>query len=201
MTQEKVTSLRILQTNKQKTLSPVMYLLIGFFLGIIFAVLIFLLFVTNSSNMDTTVLQQEKIVEENDHVQEHTKIKAQSSEETIEIHHEAIESVEDNNFTQPGSNDLNKFFQRKPQPTVPISTERHISPFANEPNVKPAQTVASAKPTEINKNIPVATNKTVKPTPQTNQTAPVAKIPEAEAPEASVQIKVTQKPFTVNELQ
>ncbi|ENX63858.1 MULTISPECIES: hypothetical protein [Acinetobacter] len=205
MTQERATSLRILQTNKKKTLSPVIYLLIGFLSGVIFAALVFfLLFVTDSSRTNTATTQPEQAVEENNPAQAHnTKTTTQSSEETTASHHETAESVEDNNFTQPGSNDLNKFFQRTPPAAAPTPTGQHVSPFANEPNAKSTQVVAPTKPVSgKNEAVPAATNKVVKTAPQTTKTTAPAKTPEveAEAPEATVQIKVTQKPFAVNEL-
>ncbi|NIE96052.1 hypothetical protein F3J02_06110 [Acinetobacter sp. Tr-809] len=203
MTQERATSIRILQSNKKKTLSPVIYLLIGFLSGIIFAALIFFLFATDSSPSDTVAPQQEQALEDNNRVQTHSKVTAQVSEETAAGHHETAESVEDNNFTQPGSNDLNKFFQRTAPPAAPAPAGQHISPFANEPNAKAQQKVVPAKSQQgKSEPAPAITNKTVKPAvaPQPAKAAPT-KEPEAEAPEATVQIKVTQKPFAVNELQ
>ncbi|ENX13056.1 hypothetical protein F895_02784 [Acinetobacter sp. CIP 64.2] len=200
MTQERTTSLRILQTNKKKTLSPVIYLLIGFLSGIIFTSLIFFLFVTDSNTAEAVPLEQEQTVDENTNIQPHAKVPSHSSEEPMPVHHETAESAEDNGFAQPGSNDLNKFFQRTPPPTAPVRTGQQISPFANEPNSKAVQPSAPAKPIATKNELPT-TNKVVKPASQPVKAAsPKTVEPEAEAPDATVQIKVTQKPFAVNEL-
>ncbi|QHH92577.1 hypothetical protein [Acinetobacter proteolyticus] len=201
MTQERTTSLRILQTNKKKTLSPVIYLLIGFLSGIIFAALFFFIFANDSSNLAPTVPQT---LEETETVQTAHKATTQSNdvEVTNPNHHETSESVEDNNFAQPGSNDLNKFFQRTPPPAAPAPTGQHVSPFANEPNAKPVTATPAKVPHSKNEIAAPATNKVVaKPAPPATKAAPAkAAEVEAEAPEATVQIKVTQKPFAVNEL-
>ncbi|ENX55291.1 MULTISPECIES: hypothetical protein [Acinetobacter] len=201
MTQERTTSLRILQTNKKKTLSPVIYLLIGFVSGIIFAALFFFIFASDANSPAPSAPQT---VEENEPVQTATKATAQSHEVEVTTpnHHETTESVEDNNFAQPGSNDLNKFFQRTPPPAAPAPNGQHVSPFANEPNTKPTTVTSVKGPHSKNETVAPATNKIVaKPAPPATKAVPAkAAEVEAEAPEATVQIKVTQKPFAVNEL-
>ncbi|EPF79658.1 hypothetical protein GCM10025882_19690 [Acinetobacter gyllenbergii] len=201
MTQERTTSLRILQTNKKKTLSPVIYLLIGFLSGIIVAALFFFIFASDVNNSAPSVPQT---IEETETVQTATKATVQNNEVEVNTpnHHETTESVEDNNFAQPGSNDLNKFFQRTPPPAAPAPNGQHVSPFANEPNTKPTTVTSVKVPHSKNETIAPPTNKVVaKPVPPATKPAP-AKTAEAEveAPEATVQIKVTQKPFAVNEL-
>ncbi|MCH7383870.1 hypothetical protein MMP71_08380 [Acinetobacter dispersus] len=202
MTQERATSLRILQTNKKKTLSPVIYILIGFISGVIFTSLILFVFVMGSNSADIAMPQQQQAIEENPTVLPNAKATAQNTDEVATIQHETTEPVEENNIAQPGSNDLSKFFQRTPA-AAPAPSGQQVSPFANEPNAKTPQKVASVKSPQ-GKNEPAAAviNKTVKPTsPQPAKAAPT-KEPEAEveAPEATVQIKVTQKPFAVNDL-
>lgn len=197
MSQERTTSLRILQTNKKKTLSPVIYLLIGFISGIILTTLFFFMLSTGTGSSSEYV-EPTQIVEENTTVLPGAKQTTQVTEAAAPVQYESTESEEDSNFTQPGSNDLNKFFQRTPPPAAaPAQTVQHASPFANEPHVRAAQPAAPAKaPVAKSEAVPA---KVVKPTAQPAKAAPV-KEPEAEAPDATVQIKVTQKPFAVNEL-
>ena len=202
MTQERATSLRILQTNKKKTLSPVIYILIGFISGVIFTSLIFFVFVMGSNSADTAMPQQQQAIEENPTVLPNAKATAQNTDEVATIQHETTEPVEENNIAQPGSNDLSKFFQRTPA-AAPAPSGQQVSPFANEPNAKTPQKVAPVKsPQGKNEPAPAVTNKTVKPTASQPAKAAPTKEPEAEveAPEATVQIKVTQKPFAVNDL-
>ena len=197
MSQERTTSLRILQTNKKKTLSPVIYLLIGFISGIILTTLFFFMLSTGTGSSSEYV-EPTQVVEENTTVLPGAKQTTQTTEVAVPVQYESTESEEDSNFTQPGSNDLNKFFQRTPPPAAaPAQTAQHASPFANEPNAKAAQPVALAKAAHP-KSEAVPT-KVVKPAAQPAKVV-APKEPEAEAPDATVQIKVTQKPFAVNEL-
>lgn len=194
MIQEKPTSLRILQRNKKKALAPIIYLLIGFILGILFSLFAFFLFFKTQASPDlnsiTTNPQEEPPVL--------PVTKQNAVVHTVETsHQESTEAVEDNNFAQPQSSELNKFFQHAPVP-VPHSQQR-VSPFANEPNAKPAQPVA-AKTINI-KNEAAPANKAVKPaTPSKQAVTPKEAEPEADTPDAVVQIKITQKAFAVNEL-
>ena len=61
MSQERATSLRILQTNKKKDLSPVVYLLIGFFSGVIFTALLLFVF---SSVQSSEYVEPTQVVEQ-----------------------------------------------------------------------------------------------------------------------------------------
>jgi len=198
MSQERTTSLRILQTNKKKTLSPVIYLLIGFISGILLTTLFFFMLSTGTGSSSEYVEPTQVVEEQHTTVLPGAKQTTQTTEVAAPVHYESTESEEDSSFTQPGSNDLNKFFQRTPSPaTAPAQTAQHPSPFANEPNAKAAQPVAPAK--AVHPKSEAVPAKVVKPA------APPAKViapkePEAEAPDATVQIKVTQKPFAVNEL-
>ncbi|KHF75728.1 hypothetical protein PJ15_1930 [Acinetobacter sp. neg1] len=197
MSQERTTSLRILQTNKKKTLSPVIYLLIGFISGIILTTLFFFMLSTGTGSSSEYV-EPTQVVEENTTVLPGAKQTTQTTEVPAPVQYESTESEEDSNFTQPGSNDLNKFFQRTPPPAAaPAQTAQHASPFANEPNAKAAQPVAPAKAAHPKSEAVPA--KVVKPAAQPAKVV-APKEPEAEAPDATVQIKVTQKPFAVNEL-
>ena len=197
MSQERTTSLRILQTNKKKTLSPVIYLLIGFISGIILTTLFFFMLSTGTGS-SSEYAEPTQAVAENTTVLPVTKHTPQTTETVAPVQYETAESEEDSNFTQPGSNDLNKFFQRTPPPAAaPAQPVQHASPFANEPRSKAAQAVAPVKAAPAKSEAVPA--KVVKPAAQPAKVAPV-KEPEAEAPDATVQIKVTQKPFAVNEL-
>jgi hypothetical protein len=203
MTQERITSLRILQTNKKKTLSPVIYIMIGFISGIIFTWLIFFVFAMGSNPTDTAMPQQEQAIEENPTVLPNSKTPTQNTDEVATIQHDTTEPDEENNIAQPGSNDLSKFFQRTPPAAAPAPSAQQVSPFSNESNAKSQQKVVPVKPPqEKNETVPVVTNKAMKPVaPQPAKAAPIKESEaEVEAPEATVQIKVTQKPFAVNEL-
>ena len=193
MIQEKPTSLRILQRNKKKALAPTIYLLIGFISGIAFSLFAFFLFSKLQANPDSNSITSPE-------EQPVSPISRQNAQDvyTVETsHQESTETVEDNNFAQPQSSDLNKFFQHAPIP-APHSQQR-VSPFANEPNAKPAQPVAAKNSNTKNEAAPA--NKAVKPAiPSKQVVTPKEAEPEADTPDAVVQIKITQKAFAVNEL-
>ena len=203
MTQERITSLRILPNNKKKILSPVMYLLIGFILGLLFAALIFWVFIIDSSTPKANMLQINK---EYEFIQPDSKETLANSDahitahQTIEIQSEAIESEEDNNFIQPASHDLNKFFQHAPV-AAPSPTGQQSSPFANEPKAKSVSTAAPENLSKRhNKTVPKAVDALEKiVTPKTMPENITESDPET--PAASLKITVTQKTIAANEAQ
>ena len=193
MIQERTTSLRILQTTKKKTLSPAIYLFIGFFAGVLVTGLLFLIFFKGQSSQN---IEPAKMVEQDAAIPADTKSNIKA-EDIKPVRHETTDTEEDTNIAQPESNDLNKFFQRTE--TKPTHAGQHTSPFANEPNVQAAHVTAPVKSVHPKKEV-VATQKESKSTTQPVKAIPV-KEPEAETPDATVQIKVTQKPLAVNEAQ
>ncbi|MCH7336131.1 hypothetical protein [Acinetobacter sp. NIPH 2699] len=196
MIQERPTSLRILQTNKKKNLSPVIYLLIGFLAGIICSLLIFFIFFKAQSQHEVQEAQQiEELLSPPTHVQQD----AQSTQVIEFVPQESTEPDDDNSFTQPQSSDLNKFFQHAVVP--PVNTAQPASPFASAQNTgKTAQPVTPKPNTNKNGQTSVS-DKLTKITTQPTKTDTTKEVePETEAPQATVQINVTQRPFSVNEL-
>lgn len=193
MIQERTTSLRLLQTTKKKTLSPVIYLLIGFFSGVLVTGLLFLIFFKGQSSQN---IEPAKMVEQDAAIPADTKSNIKA-EDIKPVRHETTDTEEDTNIVQPESNDLNKFFQRTE--TKPTHAGQHTSPFANEPNAQAAHVTTPVKSAHPKKEV-VATKKESKSTTQPVKAIPV-KEAEAETPDATVQIKVTQKPLAVNEAQ
>lgn len=197
MIQERPTALRILQTSKKKDVWPALYLLIGFFAGILFSLCLFLVFFQQASPDESEMVQTNEPVVP---LTPATKEQLPSSH-TPEVHHQAnTEIVEDSNFAQPQSSELTKFFQHTAKPAA--APEHRVSPFANEPGVQAVQP-ANPKVNPQKTTQPAASHPSVKPVSALPAKAiiPVPVETEAAAPQASVQIKVTQKPFAVNELQ
>ncbi|ENW95579.1 hypothetical protein [Acinetobacter sp. NIPH 298] len=196
MIQEKPTSLRILQTNKKKTLSPVIHLFIGFLSGIIFSLLIFFIFFKAQSHQEPNESEQAEVL-----LPPPTSMQQDSqSTHVIEFTaQESTESDEDSNFTQPQSSELNKFFQHAAPP--PVNSGQQTSPFPIGHNAgKTAQPKTPQLSNNKNGQTPVS-DKVNKITTQPTKTNAAKEVEvEAEAPEATVQINVTQRPFSVNEL-
>lgn len=196
MIQEKATSLRILQSNKKKNLSPLLYVMIGFIAGVVTSCLfVFLSFKSWSLKENTQIASPESATPS-----EIITSNAQYTEQVTNNDQEA-NAVEDGSFTQPQGNDLNKFFQREPVPAPSANTAKPLSPFVKEQPAKPSQTLEANKRTEIKSQTTPSTShaqKTIKTDVKPSNSAE----PDIEnqTPEATVQIKVTQKPFAVNEL-
>ena len=139
MIQEKPTALRILQSNKKKPLSPVIYLFIGFVSGIVFSLFAVFLFFKTQTNPDLNNMTSP----EEPSISPVTKGNTRDLDTIELIHQESSEAIDDNNFAQPQSSELNKFFQHAPLPAT--DSQQRISPFANEPNVKPDQPTAKVE--------------------------------------------------------
>ena len=205
MSQERTTSLRILQTNKKNSLSPVLYILIGFIVGVVFTVLLFFIFFQMQMGGNSTPIEA---IEQNTVTTVEAKTNVPVVENTVPVRHETAEVApnkgselvetteveEDAKISQPRSNDLSKFFQR--ESTAPAHVERHTSPFANEPTAKTTPVAPQTKTVHPPKAIPA--HLPSKPIAQPIQAA-LVKEPELEAPAATVQIKVTQRPVEVSE--
>jgi len=181
MIQEKPTSLRILQPSKKNSLSPALYILIGFILGILFSG-IAMLFLFRDSSAPAVVESSEKaFTQSNSSLAAHTA--HAESAPTLLVTQEQIQATEeepasandnDNDFIQPKESELSKLFT--PPPVTPTATPPRVSPFEHKAaEVKNLHTIEAKS--EI---IPVKEN-------------------EPELPKASLQIKVTQKPFSLDE--
>ena len=119
MIQEKPTSLRILQPSKKNSLSPALYILIGFILGILFSG-IAMLFLFRDSSAPAVVESSEKaFTQSNSSLAAHTA--HAESAPTLLVTQEQIQATEeepassndndnDNDFIQPKESELSKLF-------------------------------------------------------------------------------------------
>ncbi|MCK4086750.1 DUF4064 domain-containing protein [Acinetobacter radioresistens] len=200
MIQEKPTSLRILQPSKKNSLSPALYILIGFILGILFSG-IAMLFLFRDSSAPAVVESSEKaFTQSNSSLAAHTA-HAESAptllvtQEQIQATEEEPASANDNDFIQPKESELSKLFT--PPPVTPTATPPRVSPFEHKAaEVKNLHTIPKTAPhLETKKRETAPANAKIE---AKSEIIPV-KENEPELPKASLQIKVTQKPFSLDE--
>lgn len=200
MIQEKPTSLRILQPSKKNSLSPALYILIGFILGILFSG-IAMLFLFRDSSAPAVVESSEKaFTQSNSSLAAHTA-HAESAptllvtQEQIQATEEELASANDNDFIQPKESELSKLFT--PPPVTPTATPPRVSPFEHKAaEVKNLHTIPKTAPhLETKKRETAPANAKIE---AESEIIPV-KENEPELPKASLQIKVTQKPFSLDE--
>ena len=200
MIQEKPTSLRILQPSKKNSLSPALYILIGFILGILFSG-IAMLFLFRDSSAPAVVESSEKaFTQSNSSLAAHTA-HAESAptllvtQEQIQATEEELASANDNDFIQPKESELSKLFT--PPPVTPTATPPRVSPFEHKAaEVKNLHTIPKTAPhLETKKRETAPANAKIE---AKSEIIPV-KENEPELPKASLQIKVTQKPFSLDE--
>lgn len=199
MIQEKPTSLRILQPSKKNSLSPALYILIGFILGILFSG-IAMLFLFRDSSAPAVVESSEKaFTQSNSSLAAHTA-HAESAptllvtQEQIQATEEELASANDNDFIQPKESELSKLFT--PPPVTPTATPPRVSPFEHKAaEVKNLHTIPKTAPhLETKKRETAPANAKIE---AESEIIPV-KENEPELPKASLQIKVTQKPFSLD---
>ncbi|EXC31233.1 MULTISPECIES: DUF4064 domain-containing protein [Acinetobacter] len=200
MIQEKPTSLRILQPSKKNSLPPALYILIGFILGILFSG-IAMLFLFRDSSAPAVVESSEKaFTQSNSSLAAHTA-HAESAptllvtQEQIQATEEEPASANDNDFIQPKESELSKLFT--PPPVTPTATPPRVSPFEHKAaEVKNLHTIPKTAPhLETKKRETAPANAKIE---AESEIIPV-KENEPELPKASLQIKVTQKPFSLDE--
>ncbi len=200
MIQEKPTSLRILQPSKKNSLPPALYILIGFILGILFSG-IAMLFLFRDSSAPAVVESSEKaFTQSNSSLAAHTA-HAESAptllvtQEQIQATEEEPASANDNDFIQPKESELSKLFT--PPPVTPTATPPRVSPFEHKAaEVKNLHTIPKTAPhLETKKRETAPANAKIE---AKSEIIPV-KENEPELPKASLQIKVTQKPFSLDE--
>ncbi|MCX0333681.1 DUF4064 domain-containing protein [Acinetobacter radioresistens] len=199
MIQEKPTSLRILQPSKKNSLPPALYILIGFILGILFSG-IAMLFLFRDSSAPAVVESSEKaFTQSNSSLAAHTA-HAESAptllvtQEQIQATEEEPASANDNDFIQPKESELSKLFT--PPPVTPTATPPRVSPFEHKAaEVKNLHTIPKTAPhLETKKRETAPANAKIE---AESEIIPV-KENEPELPKASLQIKVTQKPFSLD---
>lgn len=205
MAQEKPTSIRVLQSNKKKPKSPILYIVIGVIAGVFVSISLFL-FLSQPHSSESTAIES-KSTEEQILNQETAHSSDEQNQVAVSQDNET-DSMSRDGFEQPKDNELSNIFKPAQHKPATVNQQR-VSPFdeqltgekkvqvvpqlqtgtipkAAQPKVQPAQKTVS-KPQQVAQTKPVVENK-----------APAEPEVEVEPPKASVDIKITRSPFAVN---
>ncbi|WP_280179623.1 hypothetical protein [Acinetobacter nosocomialis] len=199
MAQEKPTSIRVLQSNKKKSRSPVIYIIIGIIAGVFVSISLFLFLSQPYSSEPTIVENKSTQDQERDPV---LMTNSSTHEQATNGQQEQTDPMSHDGFEQPKENELSGIFKPAPHKNA-APTQQRVSPFDAQltgERVAPKQQVV-AKPTQPiqpAQQKPIAQPKVVQAKPAEAKKVPVEPEAEAEAPKASVDIKVTRSPFAVN---
>ncbi|WP_459659970.1 hypothetical protein ACL9Z5_002349 [Acinetobacter calcoaceticus] len=206
MAQEKPTSIRVLQSNKKKPKSPILYIVIGVIAGVFVSISLFL-FLSQPHSSESAAIES-KTTEEQTLNQETVHSSDEQNQVAVSQDNET-DSMSRDGFEQPKDNELSSIFKPVPHKSA-TTNEQRVSPFdeqltgekkvqvvpqlqtgtipkANQPKVQPAQQKTVSKPQQVAQTKPVVENK-----------APAEPEAEVEPPKASVDIKITRSPFAVN---
>ncbi|MGE8551679.1 MAG: hypothetical protein ACN6NN_12325 [Acinetobacter calcoaceticus] len=206
MAQEKPTSIRVLQSNKKKPKSPILYIVIGVIAGVLVSISLFL-FLSQPHSSESAAIES-KSTEEQILNQETAHSSDEQNQVAVSQDNET-DSMSRDGFEQPKDNELSNIF--KPAQHKPATTnQQRVSPFdeqltgekkvqpvpqlqtgtipkSTQPKVQPAQQKTVSKPQQVAQTKPVVDNK-----------APAEPETEVEPPKATVDIKITRSPFAVN---
>ena len=200
MAQEKPTSIRVLQSNKKKSRSPVIYIIIGIIAGVFVSISLFLFLSQPYSSEPTIVENKSTQDQERDPV---LMTSSSTHEQATNGQQEQTDPMSHDGFEQPKENELSGIFKPDPHKNVAPTTQQRVSPFDAQltgERVAPKQQVV-AKPTQPiqpAQQKSIAQPKVVQAKPAEAKQAPAEPEAEAETPKASVDIKVTRSPFAVN---
>lgn len=206
MAQEKPTSIRVLQSNKKKPKSPILYIVIGVIAGVFVSISLFL-FLSQPYSSESAAIES-KSTEEQILNQETVHSSDEQNQVAVSQDNET-DSMSRDGFEQPKDNELSNIFKPAQHKPATVNQQR-VSPFdeqltgekkvqvvpqlqtgtipkAAQPKVQPAQQKTVSKPQQVAQTKPVVENK-----------APAEQEAEVEPPKASVDIKITRSPFAVN---
>ncbi|MGK7249700.1 hypothetical protein ACSNOU_11510 [Acinetobacter oleivorans] len=207
MAQEKPTSIRVLQSNKKKPKSPILYIVIGVIAGVFVSISLFL-FLSQPHSSESTAIES-KSTEEQILNQE----TAHSSDEQNQIavsQDNETDSMSPDGFEQPKDNELSNIFKPAQHKPATVNQQR-VSPFdeqlTGEKKVQVVPQLQTGAAKMAQPKVQPAQQKPVSKTPQqqvaqakpvVENKAPVEPEAEVEPPKASVDIKITRSPFAVN---
>lgn len=207
MAQEKPTSIRVLQSNKKKPKSPILYIVIGVIAGVFVSISLFL-FLSQPHSSESTAIES-KSTEEQILNQETTHSSDEQNQVAVSQDNET-DSMSRDGFEQPKDNELSNIFKPAQHKPATVNQQR-VSPFDEQlTGEKKVQVVP-----QLQTSVAKTTQSKVQPTqqkpvskPQQQQAAQAKPVvenkapaePEAEVepPKASVDIKITRSPFAVN---
>lgn len=207
MAQEKPTSIRVLQSNKKKPKSPILYIVIGVIAGVFVSISLFL-FLSQPHSSESAAIES-KSTEEQILNQETAHSSDEQNQVAVSQDNET-DSMSRDGFEQPKDNELSNIFKPAQHKPATVNQQR-VSPFDEQltgekkVQVVPQLQTGAAK-TAQSKVQPAQQKPVSKPQqqqaaqakPVVENKAPAEPEVEVEPPKASVDIKITRSPFAVN---
>lgn len=194
MANEKQTSLRILQSNKPKSPSPLLYSLGGFVAGLVVTGLAgyayFYAGQPSTTLAESTQAMAAPAVTPSELPAELEELKNQMTDHSGSF--EELEDVQTEHpveFQQPNDGELSKIFAHQPAKVAaqPAPSQARVAPnFPQEMASAPAATAKQPPAPKPAKAVPAK--------PAAPVVVPMAAVEPEETPQASVQISVTRKP-------
>lgn len=194
MANEKQTSLRILQSNKPKSPSPLLYSLGGFVAGLVVTGLAgyayFYAGQPSTTLAESTQAMAAPAVTPSELPAELEELKNQMTDHSSSF--EELEDVQTEHpveFQQPNDGELSKIFAHQPAKVAaqPAPSQARVAPnFPQEMASAPAATAKQPPAPKPAKAVPAK--------PAAPVVVPMAAVEPEETPQASVQISVTRKP-------
>jgi len=207
MAQEKPTSIRVLQSNKKKPKSPILYIVVGVIAGVFVSISLFL-FLSQPYSSESAAIES-KSTEEQILNQETAHSSDEQNQVAVSQDNET-DSMSRDGFEQPKDNELSNIFKPAQHKPATVNQQR-VSPFdeqltgekkvqvmpqlqtgvakTTQPKVQPAQQKPVSKPQQ---------QQAAQAKPVVENKAPAEPEAEVEPPKASVDIKITRSPFAVN---
>ena len=207
MAEEKPTSIRVLQSNKKKPKSPILYIVIGVIAGVFVSISLFL-FLSQPYSSESAAIES-KSTEEQILNQETAHSSDEQNQVAVSQDNET-DSMSRDGFEQPKDNELSNIFKPAQHKPATVNQQR-VSPFDEQltgekkvqvvpqlqmgaaktaqPKVQPAQQKPVSKPQQ---------QQAAQAKPIVENKAPAEPEAEVEPPKASVDIKITRSPFAVN---
>lgn len=206
MAQEKPTSIRVLQSNKKKPKSPILYIVIGVIAGVFVSISLFL-FLSQPHSSESTAIEN-KSTEEQILNQETTHSSDEQNQVAVSQDNET-DSMSRDGFEQPKDNELSNIFKPAQHKPATVNQQR-VSPFDEQltgekkVQVVPQLQTGVAKTTQLKvqpaqqKPVSKLQQQAAQAKPVVENKAPAEPEAEVEPPKASVDIKITRSPFAVN---
>ncbi|NUG00868.1 hypothetical protein [Acinetobacter oleivorans] len=207
MAQEKPTSIRVLQSNKKKPKSPILYIVIGVIAGVFVSISLFL-FLSQPHSSESTAIESKSTEEQ--FLNQETAHSGDEQNQVAGSQDNETDSMSRDGFEQPKDNELSNIFKPAQHKPATVNQQR-VSPFDEQ--------LTGEKKVQVVPQLQTSVAKTAQPKVQPAQQKPVTKTPqqqvaqakpvvenkapaepeaEVEPPKASVDIKITRSPFAVN---
>jgi hypothetical protein len=199
MANEKRTSLRILQSNKPKSPSPLLYSLGGFVAGVVVTGLAGYAYFY-AGQPSTTLAESTQAMAAPAATPSELPAELEELKNQMTDHSGSFDELEDVQaehpveFQQPNDGDLSKIFAHQPAKVAaqPAPNQARVAP--NFPQDMASAPAATAKQPPAPKPAPAPAAKAVPAKPAAPVVVPMAAVEPEETPQASVQISVTRKP-------